>query len=1167
MGRVYPVDLWSMNHAPYRMLALVWIFTLAVLNNHAMAVSVDPSTPGLRAYWETNANGASQIGHVDWSVYDELTTIDDINFANTSSAWSEDLPADYFAARIVGQVEVPADGIWSFRMESDQSAALWIDGELVIDDAASHSYRSKTGIISLTAGKHDIEVWYWEGYSSAGLVLSWSGPTIASEEVIPASAFSSPLTEPVYDPGGDGLWAYWFDNARHASNVGQIDWNNADVVTNVQSPSFQITSGSFRVDGPTDYFAARFVGIIDIPEAGVWDFQLGSDQSAILLIDGEPVISDPNGHSYRWKSGSIDLAEGDHRFEVRYWEGYSSAGLMVSWQGPSEEVLRVIPASAFRPGSGATNDPSGGGLHAYRYENVRHASSVGQVDWADHDSMETVQNIYWPITSGAFFTGGATDYFATRLIGKVDIPSTGTWTFGLGSDQSARILIDGVPIIDDTSGHSYQWNYGTTTLSAGLHDIEVLHWEGYSSAGLVTTWKGPGDEYEQVIPASELSPNDVDPALGTGGEGLRVYWVDNARHASKVGHIDWQNYDRMTLEANLAWELTSSSFAGTTIVNNSGSSTSEGGLVSDYFGLRAVGKIIIPTEGTWSFNLGSDQSAQLFVDGQLLVNDDSGHSFRWKSGRVELEPGTYDFEVRYWEGYSSGGLTVTWTPPGGVEEVIPPSAFLHDAIETPYDAGGGGLRAYWNTNARHASNAGQIDWTDHTHATTVPNIAWRITSGSFDDDTPSDYFGLRLLGQVDVPASGSWTFSLGSDQSAVLLIDGEEVVVDTSGHSYRWKSGAVQLEQGKHDFEVRYWEGYSSAGLHVAWRGPTVDADIIIPRTAFSLMDTESPLDTGGGLRAYWTSNARHASNAGQIDYAEYSSTSIVDNVSWPITSSPFYLDGPSDYFGLRLLSEISVPETGTWTFNLGSDQSAILLIDDEPVVVDTSGHSYRWKSGTVDLTEGTHKFEIRYWEGYSSAGLNVTWKSPSSSFEEIIPASAFNAYDPDPIYDDGEASIAVDWYSMGRNGLDVLDTLTPILRTVEPRISWNITSSAFTEGVPSDYFAFKATGRLVIPTSGTWSFGLGSDQYAKLIINDQTVVDDTSGHSFRWKSGSIELEAGEYTLEMQFLEGYSSAGAFLSWRGPDDQFESIIPASAFVPRSRKARIVQWREIGGDHNE
>lgn len=1126
------------------------------------------ASPGLRAYWVSNSYGASHIGHIDWESYDETSVVDQINWPNANGqSFYTDGPSSYFAVRFVGQIDVPQTGIWTFYLGSDDGSVLLIDGEPVIEAPSAQPFRTSINIVSLDAGLHDIEVRYFQSYGSNGLVLEWDGPGSGGREVVPASVFSYPAVEVPYDTGGDGLWAYWYDNASHASNVGQIDWSRSDLVETVQRVSFPITNASFRVDGPTDYFAARFIGVIEVDEAGQWQFELGSDQSALLLIDGEPVVVDDAGHSYRWRSGTVTLGLGEHTIEVRYWEGYSSAGLGVAWKSPSQTYAQIIPSSAYRPGVGAINPSSSGGLRVYNYDNANHASNVGQVDWADYDSVDTVQNIYYPMTNGSFEVGGPSDYFAKRYVGKITIPESGNWTFGLGSDQSARLYIDGVAVVNDATGHSYRWRFGSKSLSSGEHDIEVQFWEGYSSAGLALTWQGPGEDFEQVIPSSALSQNDVDPALNVGGDGLRVYWVNNARHAEHAGHIDWQNYDQITFESNIAWELTSGAFAGTTIINDDGESTSSGGTQSDYFGLRAEGLIQIPIAGEWTFGLGSDQSGQLYINDQLVVNDLTGHSFRWRSGTIELEPGLHRFEVRYWEGYSSAGLLTSWTPPGGVEEIIPPSAFSHSDIESPYDSGGGGLRAYWTTNARHASNAGQIDWDRHDHATTISHIAYRKTSDVFDEDTPSDYFGLRVLAQVDIEIGGSWTFGLGSDQSAMLLIDGEPVVIDTAGHSYRWRRGSVQLDAGKHDIEIRFWEGYSEAGLHVSWQGPGVPTEIIIPRSAYSLRDTETPTETGGGLRAYWTSNARHASNAGQIDYAEHSSTSIVDNVSWQKTSSAFYTDGPTDYFGLRLISRINIPVDGEWTFGLGSDQSAVLLIDDEPVVVDNAGHSYRWRHGSMTLSAGEHKFEVLFWEGYSEAGLHTSWINPETGMESIIPASAFDAYETDPVYDDGEASLAVNWFD-GTHGytLDSFGWSDPIKQTTEPRVSWDLTSDPFTTDVSADYFALKLTATLDVPESGTWVFRIGSDQHARLMIDDSTVIDDSSGHSMRWRSGEIDLEAGQHELVIEFMEGWSEAGLFLTWQGPNNLFEQVIPASAFVSRNGRVKIVQWREVGGDNN-
>jgi hypothetical protein len=1146
------------------------ICVLLVLCAPASAFTVaDPvpsSSPGLRAYWSWNTSGVGHIGHIDWEIYDETSVVEQLNWAKaTDQAFYEEGPTTNFAVRFVGQIDITAEGLWSFYLGSDDGSVLLIDGEPIIEMANLQSFRTNTNFISLSEGKHDIEVRYFQGPGHTGLVLEWDGPGSDGREVVPASAFSYPSDESAFDPGGDGLWAYWYDNARHADNVGHIDWNQPDLVETIQRPSFRRTSGAFRVDGPTDNFGARFMGVIDIDESGEWRFELGSDQSAILFIDGDPVVVDDDSHSYRWRSGTKTLGVGEHTIEIRYWEGWSSAGLAVAWKAPSASYASIIPSSAYRPGTGASNPSSGGGLRVYNHDNARHASSVGQVDWSDHDSIDSVQNIYYPKTRGSFEVGGPSDYFAKRYVGKIDIPTTGTWSFGLGSDQSARLYIDGVAIINDASGHSFRWRYGSKSLSAGEHDIEVQYWEGWSDAGLTLSWQGPGSDFEEIVPSSALSQNETDPELNVGGDGLRVYWVDNARHAEVVGHIDWQNYDRMTFESNIAWELTRDPFPGTTITNDDGVSTSEGGTQSEYYGLRAEGLIQIPSDGEWTFKVGSDDGSLLFINGQLVAENDGGHSFRWRSGTVELEAGLHRFEVRYIERYGDAGLVVSWVDPSGIEEVIPPSAFSHSEIETPFDSGGGGVRAYWTTNARHAGNAGQIDWDRHDHATTIQNIAYRKTRDPFDDQTPSDYFGLRVLGQIDIPASGVWTFGLGSDQSAMLFIDDEPVVVDASGHSYRWRRGELQLAAGKHDFEIRYWEGWSDAGLHLSWKGPTVATETLVPRSALSLRENETPTATGGGLRAYWTNNASHASNAGQIDYAEHSSTTIVDNVSWQKSSGAFFTDGPTDYFGLRLISRLIIPEDegGEWTFGLGSDQSAILLIDDEPVVVDVSGHSYRWRSGTISLTPGEHKFEVRYWEGWSDAGLHVSWRGPEDEFEEIIPASAFDAYETDPVFDPGEAAIATLWYSETRGySIDSYPWETPIKSTTEPRISWNKTRSAFSPDVPADYFAMRATGTLIVPRTGTWVFRVGSDQHARLMINDTAVVEDLDSHSFRWRSGEIQLEAGEYPLVLEFMEGWSDAGLYLTWQGPDDEFESVIPASAFVPINDRVRVVQWREIG-----
>ncbi len=1127
-----------------RVLSLI-IAALVVSCGVEETAGQEDRSPGLRAYWSYSQSDCVKLGHVDWARYHETSIEAQVNWEQTSGSFVTDGPTDYFALRLVGKLEVPSDGPWTFTLWSDEGARLWIDGVLVVNDGLLHGYRPVWRTIDLTAGEHDIEVRYLERRYSAGLVLSWEGPGV-TEEVIPASVLSHPPEEPVFDAGGTGLWAYWYEGMSHATDLGQIEWSEHDRVDVVERVSFDLTSGEFELGGPTDYFAARFVGLLSVPEEGLWTLELGSDEAASVLIDGEYVIADPVAHGYRWGSGTVELTEGSHQIEVRFLERRYSAGLKLAWRGPSDEHVSIVPSSAFSPGSGVVS-PASGGLVAYWSDGVSHATSVGQVNWNNYDRLGTEPNISWRLTSGAFTDGGETDYFALRLAGKLKIPRSGSWTFGLGSDESARLMINGVVVVNDDTAHGFRWKDGVLTLAAGQHDIEVLYLERRYSAGLVLTWQGPGDEISEVIPAAAFVADA--PPSGAGGGGLRAYWTEGQSHADKVGHVDWSNYDEMAIVPSIAWRLTSGAFR-------------DGG-ATDYFGVRLVGRVAITQSGSWRFSLGSDESAQLYIDGELVINDDTAHGYRWESVDLELAAGTHDFEVRYLERRYSAGLTVTWRSPSGYEEVIPATAFSHPATETPFNNGGGGLRAYWSEGVSHATEVGHVDWEQHDAVTTVDNVGWTLTSGGFRDGGATDYFAARLVGRIDIPEDGSWTLSIGADESVALYIDGEPAVVDTTPHGFRWASGSLSLSAGLHDIEIWYLERRYSAGLFLTWQGPGVPAETVVPATAFSLRDNEEPYEPGGGLRAYWSSGVSHADNVGQIDWAEHDSTSVIGKVSWNITSGAFQVNGATDYFALRAVGLIDVPESGEWTFSLGSDESAQLYIDGALIVSDHVAHGYRWTDGSVTLSEGLHSFEVRYLERRYSAGLVVTWQGPSMPFATIIPAAAFSQHEEPLVVDAGEPGLTATWAEDVWTDAESVEFTSGSTTTMEHRVSWRITSGAFHPDGTTDYFGVRLVGRLMVPRGGSWTFNLGSDESAILTIDGETVVWDASRHGFRWVDGVVELEEGEHELELRFVERRYSAGLFLTWKGPGDVCESVIPAGAFIaPSHRDIRVVRWREVG-----
>ncbi|MDI1289325.1 MAG: PA14 domain-containing protein, partial [bacterium] len=431
------------------------------------------------------------------------------------------------------------------------------------------------------------------------------------------------------------------------------------------------------------------------------------------------------------------------------------------------------------------------GLLTFWSSGVSHATNLGEVDWSKYTSVTVETAINWPVTNNAFYSGGPTDYFAARMVGKIEIPRNGAWTFGLSSDAGARLFIDGKLVVNDDANHSFRRTTGRLALQAGTYSIEIRYLEVTYSQGLVLDWSGPGDKTAVTVPASAFSNVPATANAGSQNNGLRAYWSSGVSHATRLGEVDWTQYDTSTVEPSVSWSITNSAFYT--------------GGPTDYFALKLKGTITIAEAGVWQFKLGSDAGARLFVGGQLVVNDDANHSFRFTSGTVNLTAGTHNFEIRYLEVTYSQGLIATWkSPTAAYEEVIPSYALTPATIEPPGQQDGNGLNAYWSNGVSHATRLGQVDWTRYDTATTVSNVSWKITNNAFYSGGPTDYFAVALIGELTVPSSGLWRFKIGSDAGAQLLIDGVPVINDDANHSFRFTAGTVNLTAGVHRFEVRY---------------------------------------------------------------------------------------------------------------------------------------------------------------------------------------------------------------------------------------------------------------------------------------------------------------------------------------------------------------------------
>lgn len=88
--------------------------------------------------------------------------------------------------------------------------------------------------------------------------------------------------------------------------------------------------------------------------------------------------------------------------------------------------------------------------------------------------------------------------------------------------------------------------------------------------------------------------------------------------------------------------------------------------------------------------------------------------------------------------------------------------------------------------------------------------------------------------------------------------------------------------------------------------------------------------------------------------------------------------------FGMRFNGFIKVPETGIYTFYLGSDDGSTLFIADRKVVDNDGLHPFKVKDGQVALRKGLHPIQLNFIEGGGGYKLTLQYSLNGESPRDV---------------------------------------------------------------------------------------------------------------------------------------------------------------------------------------
>ncbi len=203
--------------------------------------------------------------------------------------------------------------------------------------------------------------------------------------------------------------------------------------------------------------------------------------------------------------------------------------------------------------------------------------------------------------------------------------------------------------------------------------------------------------------------------------------------------------------------------------------------------------------------------------------------------------------------------------------------------------------------------------------------------------TDVDNFSIRWTGQIEIPASGQWTFWANMDDTFRLWVDGQ-LLIDESPGIVAWYSGSITLEAGFYPIVLEFLDTGNVALVRLLWQGPLIPDRQIIPAgalqpplwaiavsPAYGAVDVDqSPtLEWTAGEEAaehdiYFGTDYESVANADITTPGIYRGRQALDNTSYIPTEVPLEWE-QTYYWRIDEVNGVDMWKGSVWSFTVAN--------------------------------------------------------------------------------------------------------------------------------------------------------------------------------------------------------------------------------------------------------
>ena len=147
------------------------------------------------------SNVKSKQDGLDYTFYSDpaeksITSVNDLTPERIRSTGVTSIPSlqkheeqDWFGYVFEGWIKVPASGVYTFKLNTDDGSRLFIDDTLIIDNNYNRGNSIMTGYSYLEEGMHKFRMLYFEGHYDEKIALDWMIPGCSTFVPVPAASF------------------------------------------------------------------------------------------------------------------------------------------------------------------------------------------------------------------------------------------------------------------------------------------------------------------------------------------------------------------------------------------------------------------------------------------------------------------------------------------------------------------------------------------------------------------------------------------------------------------------------------------------------------------------------------------------------------------------------------------------------------------------------------------------------------------------------------------------------------------------------------------------------------------------------------------------------------------------------------------------------------------